>query len=140
MGEHSPPRIVFRLSLSRDSDVAEARLRVRELGARLGFAVSAIEALATATSEVARNVVVHAGEGELLLGVVEDEGRTGIVVIARDDGPGIGDVEKAMQDGFSTAGSLGLGLPGARRLVHAFDLRSAVGQGTTVTLTHWLSA
>lgn len=137
MAGRSPTQIVFRLTVRRDSDVTEARLRVRELGARYAFSPRAIEALAIATSEVVRNVVVHAGEGELLLGTVEEGARRGIVVVARDEGPGISNLEAAMQDGFSTAGSLGFGLPGARRLVHELDIQSGLEGGTTVVLTQW---
>jgi serine/threonine-protein kinase RsbT len=110
---------------------------VRELCARHGVPSQAVEALATATSEVARNVIVHAGEGELALGTQQDAGRLGIVVIARDDGPGITDLDAAMRDGFSTGHGLGLGLPSAQRLVHDFEIRSMVGGGTTVTLIVW---
>jgi serine/threonine-protein kinase RsbT len=136
VGESSR-QIVFRLPLRIDSDVAHARVRVRQLCTGRGFSTSEVEALATATSEVARNVIVHAGEGEVLIGTVSSATRTGVVVIARDDGPGIHDIEQAMCDGFSTGSGLGLGLPSARRLVPDFRLHSVVAQGTTVTLTLW---
>lgn len=91
------------------------------------------EALATATSEIARNAVVHAGEGELTIGTVQNGGRTGVVVTARDAGPGIANIGEAMLDGYSTGVSLGLGLPSARRLVHEFEIRSVPGEGSAVT-------
>jgi serine/threonine-protein kinase RsbT len=131
------PQVVFRLPLREESDVAHARKRVRELCARHGFASNAVESLATAASEVARNVIVHAGDGELLLGTWQQAERTAVVVIARDSGPGIADIDEAMRDGFSTGAGLGLGLPSARRLVHEFELRSTTAEGTTVTLTMW---
>lgn len=96
-----------------------------------------MEALATAVSEIARNMLVHAGGGELFLGSIERAGRVGIVALARDTGPGIADIDEAMRDGFSTGDGLGLGLPSARRLVDEFELSSVVGQGTTVKLTKW---
>lgn len=133
----SSRQILFRLPLRVDSDVAQARVRVRQLCTGRGFPSSEVEALVTATSEVTRNVIVHAGEGEVLLGTVVTEGRTGVVVITRDSGPGIPDIDQAMRDGFSTGGGLGFGLPSARRLVTDFELRSVVAEGTTVTLTLW---
>jgi serine/threonine-protein kinase RsbT len=94
--------------------------------------------LATAISEVARNITTYAKRGEVLLSVVRDDaGRRGIRVIARDDGPGIENVEQALQDGFTSGGGLGLGLPGARRLVHEFHIETAPGRGTKVTLVMW---
>lgn len=126
-----------RVSIREESDVAMARLHTRELGRRLGWRASAVEALATAVSEVAQNIVVHAGAGEILLDVVNGRGRPGIVVVARDRGPGIPDVELAMRDGYSTAGGLGLGLPSARRLVDEFEVIGGAGRGATVTLRKW---
>jgi serine/threonine-protein kinase RsbT len=135
----SSTQILVRLVLREESDVAQARFRVREVSTSSGLATGAVEALATATSEVARNVIVHAREGEILIGTINDGRRAGIVVIARDCGPGIPNIEEAMLDGFSTGHGLGLGLPSARRFVHAFELQSVVAVGTTVTLTMWLS-
>jgi serine/threonine-protein kinase RsbT len=123
-----------------EPDVAVARLRARELARAEGFATSATEALATAVTEVARNIVVHAGAGDVLLEGVAVGGRRGIVVVARDAEPGIPSVEDAMRDGWSSSGGLGLGLPSARRLVDEFTIASAVGEGTTVTLTKWADA
>jgi serine/threonine-protein kinase RsbT len=138
MHGESERAIVFRLPIREDSDVAQLRFRIRSLCAQHGFATSAVEALATAASEVARNSIVHAHDGEVLVGTVRDEQRTGVVVVVRDAGPGIGDIDEALRDGYSTGEGLGLGLPSARRLVHQFELRSAVGAGTTVTLTMWV--
>ena len=137
MAGASSRQIVFRLPLREDSDVAQARFCVRELCARHGFSSNAVEALATAASEVARNVIVHAGDGEILLGTEHEAKRLGVVVIARDDGPGIPNIEDAMRDGFSTRSGLGLGLPSAQRLVHEFELRSSAAEGTIVTLIMW---
>jgi len=131
-------QIVFRLFLRDSSDVAVARGRARELACAHGFPSSAVEAFATAVSEVARNVIVHAGNGEMLLGIEKNSARIGIVAITRDDGPGISNIDEAMRDGHTTGDGLGLGLPSARRLVDDFELRSAVNQGTTVSLKKWM--
>jgi serine/threonine-protein kinase RsbT len=130
-------QVVFRLPLQHDSDVAQARIRVRELCAGRALSQSDIEGLATAASEVARNCIVHAGGGEIVLGTIRNGERAGVVVIASDHGPGIANIDQAMQDGFSTGDGLGLGLPSARRLVHEFELSSVLEFGTTVTLTLW---
>ena len=130
-------KLVFQLQLRDEWDVPVARRRARELAETHGLPLSAAEALVTAVSEVARNAVVHAGGGELLLGTRERDGRMAIVAIARDTGPGISNVEDAMRDGYSTGTGLGLGLPSARRLVDEFELRSTIGEGTTVCLQKW---
>ena len=99
------------------------------MGAGLGFSSTDLTLLATAISEVARNITTYAGEGEVALRVLSDGGREGIEVVASDDGPGIADVELAMQDGYTTGNGLGLGLPGTRRLVDEFELETAPGGG-----------
>lgn len=128
------------VAVSHESDVVVARRCARELASRQGLSEVRSEALATAVTEVARNIVVHARSGEILLSAVGSAPRGGVVVAARDAGPGIQDIEQAMQDGFSTAQGLGLGLPGARRLVDEFEIESEMGTGTTVTLRQWTSA
>jgi serine/threonine-protein kinase RsbT len=127
-----------RVEVASDADIVIARQRGRELAADLGFAGSELTLIATAISEVARNIVEYARSGEIVFASVEDSGRRGITVIARDHGPGIADVELALQDGYSTKKSLGLGLPGAKRLMDEFDIVSEVGKGTTVTLKKWV--
>lgn len=136
----SRPPVPLRVPILEESDVAVARARAHALALAEGFRESRAAALATAVSEVARNVVVHAGAGEIVLDVIEQGGRRGVVVISRDEEPGIRDVAAAMRDGYSTSSGLGLGLPGARRLVDEFTLVSAVGHGTTVTLKKWAHA
>jgi serine/threonine-protein kinase RsbT len=123
-----------RVAVRDESDVAVARLRTRELAVLEGLGEPEVEALVTAVSEVVRNMVVHAHGGEVLMGACVEEQRHCVVVCARDDGPGIADPEQALQDGFSSKASLGLGLPSARRLVDGFELESRKGHGTTVTL------
>jgi serine/threonine-protein kinase RsbT len=120
-----------------DTDVLIARQEARNLASGLRFSQSELTLIATAISEVARNIVAYAGSGEIALRVVERGSRHGLRVIARDRGPGIADVEKAMQDGYSTSRGLGLGLPGSKRLMDEFNLVSEVGKGTEVTMIKW---
>lgn len=122
-----------------DSDIVLARQRVRAVAIELGFSSTDQTLIATAISELARNILSYAKEGEIHIRTVDRLGRKGVEVIARDDGPGIADIESAMRDGFSTGGGLGLGLPGTRRLVDDFELATAPGQGTAVTVRKWVA-
>jgi serine/threonine-protein kinase RsbT len=127
-----------RVAIRSDEDIVAARQRVRDLAQPLGFTPIEITMMATAISELARNIVMYAVRGEIELGVEENgNGRHAIVVIARDDGPGIQDVDAALRVGFSTSGQLGIGLPGVRRLMDDFRLESAPGKGTVVTARKW---
>jgi len=126
------------VSIDRELDVVVARQKGRELAAALGFSTTDQTLLATAISEIARNIIRYAGHGRVELRFVEANGRRGIEIVARDEGPGIADLELAMRDGYSTGNSLGVGLPGARRLVDDFEIVSTPGVGTTVTLKKWL--
>ena len=119
-----------------DADVVAARQAAREAAAHLGFPPTDLTAIATAVSEVTRNVVKFAGSGEVVIQPLADP-RRGIRIVVWDVGPGIPDVDRALQDGYSTYEGLGLGLPGARRLVDEFAIVSEVGRGTTVTMTKW---
>ena len=114
-----------------------ARQAGRELAGQLGFSTTEQTLIATAISEVARNIVVYAGEGDIVTRAEQEAGRVGIQVVASDQGPGIENKELAMRDGYSTKNSLGLGLPGARRLMDELVLESEVGHGTTVTMKKW---
>jgi serine/threonine-protein kinase RsbT len=125
------------LPISHVGDIIAARQKGRDLATQIGFSGSDPTIIATAISELARNIIVYAKRGEISLSIVERDGRRGVLVVARDQGPGIPDIERAMRDGFSTGNSLGLGLPGAKRLVDEFEIVSAVGEGTTVTLRKW---
>jgi serine/threonine-protein kinase RsbT len=130
-----------RIAIESDGDVVTARQRARELAAGLELSSTDQTLLATAISEVARNITAYATRGEVTLRVVRDgNGRAGIEVIASDEGPGIEDIERALQDGYTTGGGLGLGLPGARRLVDEFDIESGPTQGTRVRLVKWSRA
>jgi serine/threonine-protein kinase RsbT len=137
--DRATPGSQIRVPIRDDSDVVVARRRTRELASQQGLSEIATEALATAVTEIARNIVVHAGSGEILIGAIGDVSRRGIIVTARDTGPGIPHIEQALQDGFSAKGGLGFGLPGARRLVDEFEIESKAGVGTTVTLRKWAS-
>jgi serine/threonine-protein kinase RsbT len=132
-------KVRARVQVRDESDAVVARRLARELAAEQGLSETRTEALATAVTEIARNIVVHAGSGEVAFCTIEDAHRRGVIVTACDIGPGIPYLERAMEDGFSTMGSLGFGLPGARRLVDEFDIESKVGTGTIVTLTKWNS-
>jgi serine/threonine-protein kinase RsbT len=129
-----------RVAIRTDADVVTARQEARAMGAGLGFSSTDLTLLATAISEVSRNITAYAGEGEVALRVLNHGGRLGIEVVATDNGPGIADVELAMQDGYTTGNGLGLGLPGTRRLVDEFDLRTEPGRGTSVRLVKWSRA
>lgn len=120
-----------------EPDILAARRAARQLATHIGFTDIQLIELATAISEIARNTLVYAKEGEMRVAVVKEGGRVGVRVVASDRGPGIADVEVAMGDGYSTGGGLGLGLPGAKRLMDGFDVRSSPGAGTTVTMTKW---
>ncbi|MGH3365652.1 MAG: sigma-70 family RNA polymerase sigma factor [Nocardioidaceae bacterium] len=125
------------IPIGADADVVTARQKGREIAGQLGFSSTECTVVATAISEVARNIVKFAQRGELHLDTLTQNGRDGLQVIARDVGPGIPDLGQAMQDGYSTYRGLGLGLPGCRRLMDDFSIVSTVGEGTTVTMTKW---
>jgi serine/threonine-protein kinase RsbT len=126
------------IPIESDADVVTARQRARAMATELELTSTDQTLLATAISEVARNITTYATRGEVVLSTIRNEnGRRGIRVVARDDGPGIENVELALQDGYSSGDGLGLGLPGARRLVHDFQIETAPGQGTKVTLVMW---
>src|ERR1044071_4078838 len=121
-------------------DIVTARSRGRTLALELGFNGADVTLIAAAISEVARNIVDHAKEGEIVMSPVinsNNGGKKGIQIVARDQGPGIRDVAQAMQYGYSTRKGLGVGLPGAKWLMDEFDIASEVGRGTTITMKKW---
>ena len=128
------------LTIATDSDVVQARQRARVLAGEAGFSVGDQTVIAAAISEIARNILMYARRGTVTLSVERNGDRDGLIVVAQDQGPGITDIPRAMQDGFSTSGGLGLGLPGARRLMDEFEVESAPGRGTTVTMKKWKRA
>lgn len=125
------------LPLHGSADIARARHRVRDLAVQLGFDLVAQTRLVTATSELARNTYLHGGGGQLSIVVAHDGPRTGLRLVFADEGPGIADTSLALTDGWTSAGGLGLGLSGTRRLVHEFSLEAAPGRGTRVEIVHW---
>lgn len=127
----------IRVPIHSDVDIVIARQKGRELATKIGFTPADLALIATAISELARNIVLYAQEGEIAISAVEDSGKKGIAMVARDEGPGIPDIERALQEGYSTSKSLGLGLPGVKRLMDDFDIVSEVGRGTTVTVKRW---
>src|SRR2546430_17161896 len=120
-----------------DIDVVVARQRGRTMASDIGFHSTDQTIIATAISELARNIVAYAGSGEIKLQAIDQGTRKGMAVVATDKGPGIPDIHRAMQDGYSTGHGLGLGLPGTKRLMDEFDMKSVVGRGTTVTVKKW---
>ena len=129
---------VVRVPVSRDADVVAARQKGREIAALVGFSATDQTLIATAISEVTRNIVKFAERGEVVISMISAGDRRGVSVVARDVGAGIQDTQQAMQDGFSTYNGFGLGLPGTKRLMDQFDLESEPGVGTTVTMEKWL--
>lgn len=126
------------IAIVSEVDIVTARQRGRALAANLGFASSDQALIATAISELARNILQYAGGGEVDIEALHRDGRAGIGVVAMDQGPGIPDVKRALEDGFSTGKGLGLGLPGTKRIMDEFDLSSEVGKGTRVTVRKWV--
>ena len=125
------------VAINSDQDIVLARQKGRAKAIELGFSSGDATLIATAISELARNIVVYAGKGRITLKAVNGLNRQGISVVASDEGPGIPDVRQALRDGFSTSGSLGLGLPGGRRLMDEFEITSQPGRGTTVAVKKW---
>jgi len=132
-----PGRQVASIKIASDADIVTARQEGRVMGAELGFTGVDLTIIATAISELARNIVLYAKQGEITLSKIANGHRPGIGVVSRDQGPGIPDVAEAMRDGYSTSGGLGVGLPGVKRLMDEFDIASEVGRGTTVSIKKW---
>lgn len=125
------------MSIRREVDVIPFRNRVKEMAVKIGMGLVNQTKLITAASELARNMLKYAGGGDATIEVVSKGKENGIRLVFKDQGPGIADISLAMKDGYSTGKSLGLGLPGTRRLVSEFDIVSNVGIGTTVTVIKW---
>jgi serine/threonine-protein kinase RsbT len=126
------------VAIRSDGDIVAARQQGRSLAAAIGFTATDATLIATAISELARNIVLYAGQGEVMIRSVEVSLRKGIVISARDKGPGIRSIEDVLRDGYSTSGGLGLGLPGVKRLMDEFAIESELRQGTAVTIKKWL--
>ena len=125
------------VEVASDGDLVQARAEARALAGRLGFSRTDATLIATAISEIARNMVVHAHGGEIVLAAEHDDTRYGVTVVARDTGPGIRDIDSALEEGVGTGDGFGLGLPGARRVMDEFEVDSNNGTGTVVTMRKW---
>jgi anti-sigma regulatory factor (Ser/Thr protein kinase) len=132
----NPARDEVRIAVQADTDVVVARQRGRDVAVQAGLSTAEATVVATAISEIARNIVRFARRGAVTVSVLSGE-TTGVQVTAQDAGPGIADVELALTEGYTTYGGMGLGLPGCRRLMDEFEVTSEVGRGTTVTMTKW---
>jgi len=120
------------------ADIVTARQEGRALAMKLGFNGADLTMIATSISEVARNILDHANHGEIVLRPLENSSKRGILIVAKDEGPGIPNVNQAMKYGYSTRKGLGVGLPGAKWLMDEFDIQSDVGKGTTIAMKKWL--
>lgn len=127
-----------RLSIQTEIDVARAVLQAGRCCSALGFDQARSQMVATAVSELARNVIKYASQGEVIMQGVTRRGKKGVEIVVHDAGPGIADVEQALRDHYSSSGTLGLGLPGVKRMMDEFSIESALAQGTRVTIRKWV--
>ena len=123
--------------IATDADIVQARQLGRDLATEAGCGTSDLTMVATAISEIARNMLTHAGGGHVQLCLLDEGGRRGIEVVATDQGPGIADLDRALQDGYTSGGGLGFGLPGARRLMDELTIETTPSVGTTITMRKW---
>lgn len=127
------------VNIKKEWDIVGARQLGREMAKELGFSTVDQARITTAISELARNIYLYAKQGKICYEVIKTaDNKTGLCLVAEDQGPGISDLGEAMQDGFTTSGGLGAGLPGVKRLMDEFDLQSEVGKGTTIKTTKWV--
>ncbi|CAH0310996.1 Serine/threonine-protein kinase RsbT [Peribacillus sp. Bi96] len=119
-------------------DIVAARQLGRNVAKELGFGTVDQARITTAISELARNIYLYAGQGSVSIEKLNINGKSGLKIIAQDQGPGIEDIRRVMEDGYTTSGGLGAGLPGAKRLMDDFDIESIPGEGTTIVATKWL--
>jgi len=125
------------ITIAKEQDVVFFRNRVKELATKISMGLVNQTKLITAASELVRNMLKYANGGKVLLQLISENNQSGVKLTFEDKGPGISDIKQAMQDGFSTGKSLGVGLPGAKRLVSEFEIKSTPGKGTTVTIIKW---
>lgn len=125
------------ITIQSDLDIVAARMAARDMAKTMGFGAIDQARIATAISELARNIYLYAGEGTVTVGEVQQGARKGLEVICEDEGPGIEDIGLVMQDGYTTSKGMGMGMPGARRLMDDFDVISIVGEGTKITCRKW---
>lgn len=128
------------VAINTSDDIVAARKAGHQLALDLGFSLTDVTMIATAISEIARNITSYAGHGEVRVAVADREGRKALVVRAQDEGPGIADIDRAMEDGYTTGRGLGMGLPGARRLMDRLIVESSLGRGTVIEMWKWVPA
>src|ERR1700742_1334078 len=128
------------VAINNPDDIVDARKAGHQLALEFGFSMTDVTMIATAISEVARNITSYAGRGAVRVTIADREGRKALVVRAEDDGPGIADIERAMEDGYTTGRGLGMGLPGARLLMDRLVVESEHGRGTVVEMWKWVPA
>lgn len=131
-------QLIETIEIKNEADIIKARVRAKAVAEALGFNYMDQTRIATAVSELARNAYQHAGEGIMTMKPMNRQGRKGIEIIVEDHGPGIENLELALKGGHSTAGGLGMGLSGSKRLMDEFDIRTKSGEGTSVTVRKWL--
>lgn len=128
------------IPINTEFDIIFARQKGREIAKQLGFSATELAFIATAISELTRNIISYAKAGDILISLIHEVGKKGICIVAKDHGPGIENIELALQEGYSTSNSLGLGLPGVRRLMDDFTIQSHLGQGTIITTKKWVKS
>ena len=133
----TPADVAFEQTIERSEDIVKVRAQVRRLGEQLQMPLVSMTKLLTATSELARNVLVHGGGGRCCGWILDHAGHRGVAAVFEDDGPGIEDLTRAMSDGFTTGTGMGLGLGGAKRLVNEFEIESEVDRGTRIRIVRW---
>lgn len=124
--------------INKESDIATARKIIRDTVTEMGFDITDTTRIVTAASELIRNILLYAGSGNMRWCTIKNERHSGIKIVFKDNGPGIPDIEQAMEKGFTTSGGLGLGLPGAKRMMDEMEISSMVGEGTEVKVIKWL--
>ncbi|MCT1905023.1 anti-sigma regulatory factor [Oceanobacillus sojae] len=126
------------VNINKELDIVQARQVGRDIAKQIGFSTVNQARITTAISELARNIYLYAGKGQISFEVIDSFNQKGIIMIAADSGPGINDIRLVLQDGYTTSGGLGAGLPGVKRLMDEFDIQSESGQGTTVKAIKWV--
>jgi len=126
------------VTIEREWDIVNARQLAREMAKQIGFGTVDQARIATTVSELARNIYLYAEKGQICFEIIDTLEHKGLCLMVMDEGPGIADIGKVMQDGYSTSGGLGAGLPGAKRLMDVFEINSEVGKGTTIKTTKWI--
>lgn len=126
------------VNIYKEWDIVEARQLGREMAKEIGFSTVDQARIATAISELARNIYLYANQGKISYEIIDHNSKAGLCLIAEDEGPGISDISQVMQDGFTTSGGLGAGLPGVKRLMDQFEIYSEIGKGTTIKTVKWL--